>query len=146
MWWIDWRKVMRDAKAQKWLVEYVEPQPNLRLGETPLAPAKLVIERNDLLREIAESNIRMGNATEYPKDDYCRLCHYPGRQDHKLECLIRKCSALLNRHLESPRIDGDRGNPEVGKINLYGDVAKLARGVVVALGMCWMLRWFFGRF
>lgn len=137
---------MRDAKAQEWLVEYVESQPDLNVGEIPLALAKLVIERNDLLREIAESNLRMGSATEHRKDDYCPLCHYPGRQDHKLECLIRKCAALLNRHLESPRIDGDRSNPELWKVNLYWDVAKLVRGVAVALGMCWMLRWFLGRF
>jgi hypothetical protein len=137
---------MRNAKAQEWLVEFVESQPDLNVGEIPLALAKLVIERNDLLRDIAESNNNMSNATAHPKYDCCPLCHHPGRQDHKLECLIRKCGALLNGHLESPRLDGDRSNPEVVRANLYWDITKLLLGAVSALGMCFTLRWLFGRF
>jgi hypothetical protein len=137
---------MGNVKAQEWLVEYVESQPDLNVGEIPLALAKLVIEQNDLLRDIAESNNNMSNATAHPKYDYCPLCHHPGRQDHKLECLIRKCGALLSGHLEIPRLDGDRSNPEVRRANLYWDITKLLLGVVSALGMCFTLRWFLGRF
>jgi hypothetical protein len=137
---------MRNAKAQEWLVEFVESQPDLNVGDIPLALAKLVIERNDLLRDIAESNNNMSNATAQPKYDHCPLCHHPKRQDHKLECLIRKCGALLNGPLERPRLDGDRSNSEVGEANLYWDITKLVLGVVSALGMCFTLRWSLGRF